>query len=100
MGSGAFGLVLVSVEECISNLNKHELQQLGIREMCEHVQAGARWRSFDEARRQRFIGRVVEHLMEPRVTAEIRRIWVGYWSRCDPALGRGIAMALQEASAL
>jgi catalase len=68
--------------------------------MCKHVQAGARWRSFDEARRQRFINRVVESLMEGRVSAEVRRIWVGYWSQCDPALGRGIAMQLQKAAAL
>jgi len=64
-------------------------------------QPGARWRSFDEARRERFVKRVAATLMSsPRVSQEIRRIWVGYWSQADPALGQRIAALLQQHSAL
>jgi catalase len=64
------------------------------------LQAGARWRSFDKGRQERFVNRVSAALMEDRVSAEVRRIWVGYWSQCEPALGRAIAMQLQKFSAL
>ena len=65
-----------------------------------YVQAGARWRSFDAARRERFVHRVSAALLENRVSPDIRRIWVGYWSQCEPELGRAIAAQLQKFSAL
>ncbi|KAG1673753.1 hypothetical protein FOA52_002322 [Chlamydomonas sp. UWO 241] len=64
------------------------------------AQAGARWRSFDPARRDRFVVRVVEFLSDPRLTGEIRRIWVGYWSQCDQMLGQKVAAKLQGMGAL
>lgn len=64
------------------------------------MQAGARWRGFDAGRRERFVNRVSAALMEDRVSNEVRRIWVGYWSQCEPALGRAIADKLQKFSAL
>lgn len=63
-------------------------------------QAGARWRSFDKARQDRFIGRVADALGEKRVSREVRQIWVGYWSQADPVLGQRIAAQLQQAAAL
>lgn len=64
------------------------------------MQVGERWRSFDPARRERFVGRVSDALLSDRVAAEVRRIWVGYWSQCDADLGRAVAMRLQKMSAL
>ena len=64
------------------------------------MQAGVRFRSFDKARQDRFINRVSAALMSARVTHEIRRIWIGYWSQCDPILGQRIAQLLQQHSAL
>jgi catalase len=64
------------------------------------MQAGARWRSFDKARQARFVQRVSEALMADRVSPEVRRIWVGYWSQCDPQMGQQIARMLQQHSML
>jgi catalase len=64
------------------------------------AQAGARWRSFDPARQQRVVGRVVSFLSDPRCTQEIRRIWVGYWSQADSNLGQKIAQGLRENGSL
>ena len=63
-------------------------------------QPGARFRSFDPARQERFVGRVVDMLSDARLTSEIRRIWVGYWSQADAALGSRIAAKLQSKGAL
>lgn len=78
----------------------------GKREKCiipkenNFAQAGERWRSFDAARQQRFLERVVGMLADTRCTSEIRRIWVGYWSQCDAGLGKRLAAKLKQASAL
>ncbi|KAK9109418.1 hypothetical protein Sjap_017478 [Stephania japonica] len=42
-------------------------------------QPGERYRSFTPERQDRFIQRWVEALSDPRVTHEIRSIWVSYW---------------------
>lgn len=39
---------------------------------------GARWRSFDPARQDRFVTRLAGMLEDPQCTQEIRKIWVGY----------------------
>ena len=35
-----------------------------------------------------------------RCSQEIRRIWVGYWTQCDPTLGQRIAMKLRQEGSL
>ncbi|KAL3131644.1 hypothetical protein ABBQ38_007941 [Trebouxia sp. C0009 RCD-2024] len=62
------------------------------------AQAGARWRSFDPARQDRFIKRIAEMLTAPRVTQEVRRVWLGYMSQCDSTLGQKLAAKVQAAS--
>jgi len=64
------------------------------------AQPGERFRSFDAARQERFVGRVVDMLGDARCTKEIRRIWVGYWSQADAGLGSRIAAKLQSMGAL
>lgn len=64
---------------------------------CWCLQAGERWRSFDGARRERFIVHIAKLLSHPRVTNEVRRLWIGYWSQCDAELGKRIAARLHEA---
>ena len=63
-------------------------------------QPGERFRSWDAARQERFIGRFVDMALDPRCTQEIRRVWVGYWSQADARLGQAIAQRLQSAGAL
>lgn len=63
-------------------------------------QPGERFRSFDAARQERFIDRWIGMLTDPRVTKEIRRIWIGYWSQADQGLGSRIAAKLQALGAL
>jgi len=44
-------------------------------------QAGDRYRSWAPDRQDRFVKRWVEILSEPRLTHEIRGIWISYWSQ-------------------
>jgi catalase len=63
-------------------------------------QPGERFRSWDPARQERFIGRIVDMLGDKRCTQEIRRIWIGYWSQCDTQAGQRIAAKLAAAGVL
>jgi catalase len=54
------------------------------------LQPGARWRSFDKERQQRFVGRVAMKLTSERVDSEVQRIWIDYWKQCDENLGKQI----------
>jgi len=65
------------------------------------AQPGARFRSWDPARQERFINRVTNDLLlDARTTQEIRRVWLGYLTQCDAGLGKRIAAKLQAAGAL
>ncbi|CAG9462382.1 unnamed protein product [Pedinophyceae sp. YPF-701] len=61
-------------------------------------QPGERFRSWDRARQERFIGRFCEWACDPRTPAAVREIWVGYWTQCDRDLGRRIAERVRGAS--
>ena len=61
------------------------------------TQPGERYRSWDAARQARFVNRVVGWLADRRVTAELRRIWLGYWAAADAGLARKIEQALGAA---
>ena len=50
-------------------------------------QPGERYRSFDSARRERFVKRVACTLNAPRVSKQLKAIWVRYWKQCDAELG-------------
>jgi len=65
------------------------------------AQPGARFRSWDRSRQDRFIDRVTgDLLLDPRTTQEVRRVWLGYLTQCDADLGRRVAAKLQSAGAL
>ncbi|NP_001234186.2 catalase isozyme 2 [Solanum lycopersicum] len=57
-------------------------------------QPGERYRSFTPDRQERFIRRWVEALSDPRITYEIRSIWITYWSQADKSLGQKLASRL------
>ncbi|KAM7257897.1 hypothetical protein ACFE04_013638 [Oxalis oulophora] len=57
-------------------------------------QPGERYRSFTPDRQERFIARWVDTLSDPRVTHEIRSIWISYWSQADKSLGQKLATRL------
>lgn len=46
-------------------------------------QPGDRYRSFDSARRQRFIARLIATLKDPQLTPGIRNTIISYWSQVD-----------------
>eukprot|EP00182_Erythrolobus_australicus_P007078 CAMPEP_0185829916 /NCGR_PEP_ID=MMETSP1353-20130828/523_1 /TAXON_ID=1077150 /ORGANISM="Erythrolobus australicus, Strain CCMP3124" /LENGTH=490 /DNA_ID=CAMNT_0028527757 /DNA_START=13 /DNA_END=1485 /DNA_ORIENTATION=+ len=54
-------------------------------------QPGDRFRSFDAERQDRFVNRVAEKLNGPRVTPEIKKIWLDWWAQCDENLGKRLA---------
>ncbi|URE35911.1 hypothetical protein MUK42_18263 [Musa troglodytarum] len=57
-------------------------------------QPGERYRSWAPDRQERFVRRWVDALSDPRVTHEIRAVWISYWSQCDKSLGQKIATHL------
>lgn len=57
-------------------------------------QPGARFRSFDPDRQERFIYMLESGLQDPRVTPEVRSIWLSYWSQADKSLGMKLASRL------
>ncbi|KAJ9146875.1 hypothetical protein P3X46_029091 [Hevea brasiliensis] len=57
-------------------------------------QPGDRYRSFSPDRQERFVRRWVKALSDPRVTYEIRSIWISYWSQACKSLGQKLASHL------
>ncbi|NBH76539.1 hypothetical protein D3Z29_11860 [Rodentibacter pneumotropicus] len=57
-------------------------------------QPGEKYRSFTPDRQERFIKRWVDALSDPRLTHEIRSIWVSYWYQADKSLGQKLASRL------
>ncbi|KAM7513996.1 hypothetical protein LguiA_003579 [Lonicera macranthoides] len=57
-------------------------------------QPGEMYRSFAPDRQERFICRWVNALSDPRVTYEIRSIWISYWTQADGSLGQKLASRL------
>ncbi|KAJ0759739.1 putative catalase [Helianthus annuus] len=57
-------------------------------------QPGDRYRSWDLARQERFIVRMCKILSDPRVTHELRSIWISYWTQAYQSLGQKIASRL------
>jgi catalase len=63
------------------------------------AQPGQRFRAFDGARQERFVGRVADLLADKRCSQEVRRIWLGYLGQCDAGLGQRVAAKLQQQGA-
>jgi catalase len=59
-------------------------------------QPGERFRSWDPARQQRFITRIAGLLSDPKVTPEIRSIWLSYWAQADRNLAQALATKLSS----
>ncbi|MCA0772567.1 catalase-related domain-containing protein [Vibrio vulnificus] len=55
---------------------------------------------FAPDRQERFINRWVEALSDPRVTHEIRSIWISYCTQADTSLGQKIATRLNMRPAM
>jgi catalase len=62
-------------------------------------QPGERFRSFDPKRQERFVMRITDLLADPRNTAEVRRVWLGYLGQCDATMAARIAAKLQAGGA-
>ncbi|KAK4534311.1 hypothetical protein CDCA_CDCA01G0336 [Cyanidium caldarium] len=60
------------------------------------VQPGERYRSWDPARRERFVMRTAERLNSPRVTPELKALWLEHWSKCDAELGAALAARVKQ----
>lgn len=61
-------------------------------------QAGERWRSFDAARRMRFVERVADALNSRKVTKQLKATWIEYWKQCDGELGARIEACVTKSS--
>lgn len=66
------------------------------KEQDEFRQPGERYRSFDEARKQRFQKHVLQWMSDPKLTSEVRGKWMDWWGRVDPNLGAELAQQLDE----
>eukprot|EP00850_Spirogloea_muscicola_P013078 SM000087S23360 [mRNA] locus=s87:209533:213343:- [translate_table: standard] len=58
------------------------------------AQPGARYRSWPADRQERFVKRFAEALADPRVTHEIRSVWLSYWAQADKSIAQKIAAKL------
>ncbi|KAJ0087049.1 hypothetical protein Patl1_09393 [Pistacia atlantica] len=73
---------------------------VGKREKCviekenNFKQPGDRYRSWAPDRQERFISRWINALSDPRITYEIRSIWISYWTQADKSLGQKLASRL------
>ncbi|KAH7307310.1 hypothetical protein KP509_22G053600 [Ceratopteris richardii] len=63
-------------------------------------QAGERYRSFAPDRQERLVGQFADALSDPRVTHEVRNIWLSYLSQADKSLGQKVAMRLNVKSSM
>jgi len=63
------------------------------------TQAGQLYRSFDPARRARFVDRLARWICDPKTPRDVRAVWLGYWSECDTSLGRTLADLVRRAEA-
>ncbi|KAJ0966722.1 hypothetical protein J5N97_023639 [Dioscorea zingiberensis] len=54
-------------------------------------QPGERFRSWEHDRQERFIHRWAVALGHPKVSHELRTIWLSFLSKCDESLGREVA---------
>ncbi|KAG6496717.1 catalase isozyme A-like [Zingiber officinale] len=57
-------------------------------------QLGERYRTWAPDRQERFVQRWVEGLSHPKVSHELRSIWVNYLSQCDASLGQKVGNRL------
>ncbi|GMH34282.1 hypothetical protein BSKO_02116 [Bryopsis sp. KO-2023] len=93
----------------VRHAEKYPMSGMEVSGVCDKVviakennfsQAGERYRSWDPARKDRFVQRISAMLLHPRAPKETRRIWIGYWTQCDAELGRKLAAKLQSQAAL
>ncbi|XP_042059244.1 catalase-like [Salvia splendens] len=55
---------------------------------------GVRYRSWAPDRQDRYVKRWVDALSDPRITHEIRAIWITWWTQVDKSLGQKLASRL------
>ncbi|PSR99514.1 Catalase [Actinidia chinensis var. chinensis] len=77
-----------------SNVLMGKREQRVIQKENNFKQPGERYRSWAPDRQERFISRWIVALSDPRLTHEIRSIWISYWSQADKSLGQEIAKRL------
>ncbi|KAG2648016.1 hypothetical protein PVAP13_1NG010500 [Panicum virgatum] len=65
-----------------------------IRKPNDFQQPGERYRSWDADRQERFVRRFADSLGHPKVSQELRSIWIDLLSKCDASLGKKIATRL------
>ncbi|MDK0841584.1 catalase-related domain-containing protein, partial [Clostridium perfringens] len=73
---------------------------VGKRETCtihkqnDFQQSGERYRSWAPDRQDRFVRRFADSLGHPKVSHELRTIWINFLSQCDTSLGMKVANRL------
>ncbi|PWZ27056.1 Catalase isozyme 3 [Zea mays] len=65
-----------------------------IRKPNDFKQPGERYRSWDADRQDRFVRRFADSLGHPKVSQELRSIWIDLLAKCDASLGMKIATRL------
>jgi catalase len=58
------------------------------------AQAQERLRSLPPDEYARFTQRLIDSYQDPRITSDIRNIWIGYWRQVEPSLGDALARNL------
>lgn len=60
-------------------------------------QAGDRYRQMDADRKARFEKRVVQWMTNPKLNSEVAELWLEYWAKVDPALGKNLEAKVRPA---
>eukprot|EP00879_Flechtneria_rotunda_P012505 GHRR01013057.1.p2 GENE.GHRR01013057.1~~GHRR01013057.1.p2 ORF type:complete len:156 (+),score=62.26 GHRR01013057.1:398-865(+) len=66
------------------------------KEQDEFRQPGERYRSFDQARKERFKKHVLQWLSDPKLTDEVRNTWMSWWEKVDAQLAKDLQAKLPE----
>jgi catalase len=69
-------------------------EKIIIQKQNDFKQPGERYRSWATDRQDRFIQRWAEALSHPKVSYELRSIWVNYLAKCDTSLGQKVGNRL------
>ncbi|KAG8057886.1 hypothetical protein GUJ93_ZPchr0002g26660 [Zizania palustris] len=69
-------------------------QKATIHKQNDFKQPGERYRSWAADRQDRFVRRFADALAHPKVSNDLRAIWIGFLSKCDESLGMKVASRL------
>jgi catalase len=85
-----------SVTVSTQSVNNRRVRSDYTKQQDEFRQPAERYKSFDDARKKRFQTHVLQWMSDPKLTADVRDTWMGYWAKVDPNLAADLEKQLDE----